>query len=243
MGSPQARRRIGHWCSAELVDTVRPFTDPAAVASYAQSTPRRVPGYADLHRMAMMLLAERAPRGSNILVYGAGGGLELKAFADGQPGWRFVGVDPSAEMLNLARDVLGAHLERIDLLQGYISDVAQCHFDGATCLLTLHFLSLEERLAVLKGIHSRLKPGSSFVVAHHSCPVGDSPQTWLARSLAFASATARELAQASASARLLEERLPILSTEEEESLLSRAGFSNVALFYAALSFRGWVAVA
>ncbi|QQP93277.1 hypothetical protein IGS68_29625 (plasmid) [Skermanella sp. TT6] len=40
---------------------MQPFDDPAMVANYAQSTPRKVPGFADLHRMAALPLAERAP--------------------------------------------------------------------------------------------------------------------------------------------------------------------------------------
>jgi tRNA (cmo5U34)-methyltransferase len=38
-------------------------------------------------------------------------------------------------------------------------------------------------------------------------------------------------------------RLPLLSVAEEEVLLCEAGFSDVELFYAAFSFRGWVATA
>ncbi|MCZ9687220.1 class I SAM-dependent methyltransferase [Pseudomonas aeruginosa] len=53
--------------------------------------------------MAGVLLAERAPADADILVLGAGGGPELKAFTEMQPGWRIYGVDPSAEMLDLAR--------------------------------------------------------------------------------------------------------------------------------------------
>lgn len=37
------------------------------------------------------------------------------------------------------------------------------------------------------------------------------------------------------------ERLPELSAGEDEAILLEAGFSDVALFYAGLSFRGWVA--
>ena len=37
--------------------------------------------------------------------------------------------------------------------------------------------------------------------------------------------------------------LPLLSVAEEEALLGEAGFSDVELFYAAFSFRGWVATA
>jgi tRNA (cmo5U34)-methyltransferase len=37
------------------------------------------------------------------------------------------------------------------------------------------------------------------------------------------------------------ERLPVLPVGEEEAILLEAGLCEVALFYAAFSFRGWVA--
>lgn len=225
------------------MNTVRPFTDRAAIASYADDTPRKVPGYSDLHRMAMLLLAERAPPTAEILVYGAGGGLELRAFADAQPGWSFIGVDPSAEMLELARDVVEPHLARMDLLQGYIGDTPHGPFDGATCLLTMHFLTPDERLEVLNGIRRRLKPGASFVLAHHCAPAGGDLQAWLTRSILFADKAHADLEKSIASAAMMGTRLPIQTTGQEEELLVRAGFSNIALFYAAFSFRGWVATA
>ena len=57
------------------------FADPAAVASYASATLRRVPGLADLHRMAALLLAEHAPPAAQVLVVGAGGGRGLLVFS------------------------------------------------------------------------------------------------------------------------------------------------------------------
>jgi tRNA (cmo5U34)-methyltransferase len=36
---------------------------------------------------------------------------------------------------------------------------------------------------------------------------------------------------------------PVLSPEEDEALMREAGFGEVSLFYAALTFRGWVACA
>ena len=38
-------------------------------------------------------------------------------------------------------------------------------------------------------------------------------------------------------------RLPILSPEDEVTLLEQAGFTDVQLFYVAFGFRGWVAYA
>lgn len=58
------------------------FSDPQAVARYADGPPRMVPGFAGLQCMAMLLLAERSPGNARVLVLGAGGGLELKVFAE-----------------------------------------------------------------------------------------------------------------------------------------------------------------
>ena len=217
------------------------FDDPAAVARYAENPPRLVPGFRDLQRMTRLLLAEAAPADGRILVVGAGGGLELRAFAEAQPAWRFVGVDPSAEMLKLARLTLGPLAERVELTEGYINSAPEGPFDGASCLLTLHFVPLAERLATLKEIRRRLKPGAAFVVAHHSLPDGPARGVWLDRFAAFATDNGVDLDKASGGARALGERLPILTPEVEIDLLRAAGFVDPQLFYAAFTFRGWVA--
>ena len=41
----------------------------------------------------------------------------------------------------------------------------------------------------------------------------------------------------------VEQALPVLSPEEDEALLSQAGFGSVTPFYAGFTFRGWVASA
>lgn len=222
------------------MDRMQPFTDPGMVAGYIEGTPRKVPGFADLHRMAMILLAECAPETADILVVGAGGGLELKAFAEAQPSWRFIGVDPSAEMIDLACNVLGPLQNRVDLIHGFIDAAPAGPFDGAGCLLTLHFLAKDERLHTLREIRRRLKPGAPLVVAHHSFPGGADASAWLGRSAAFASGSGTDFAQARMSGAKMAELLPLLSTDEEEAVLREAGFSDVALFYAGFSFRGWV---
>lgn len=216
------------------------FSDPQAVAGYAERTARLVPGLRDLHKMAALLLAERASADARVLVLGAGGGLELQAFAHARPGWRFDGVDPSAEMLRLAEATLGPLRERVDFHQGYIDSAPDGPFDAAACLLTLHFLPPAERRATLAAIQLRLKSGAALVVAHHSVADGDAQrERWLARSSAFGSdAPAEQIASRVAA---MQQRLPLLSPQQDAALLREAGFVEVELFYAALSFRGWVA--
>lgn len=136
--------------------------------SYAEGPPRQVPGFASLHRMTSMLLAERVPANGHVLVVGAGGGLELKALADEHPGWTLTGVDPSADMLRVAQENIAPHLARIHLHEGYVDTAPAGPFDGATCLLTLHFVPREQRLSTLQQIHRRLRPGAPFIAAHIS---------------------------------------------------------------------------
>src|SRR5262249_32019167 len=149
--------------AAAMRTPLQPFSDPKAVARYAEGPPRFVPGFADLHDMAAILLAEHAPQNARVLVLGAGGGLELKAFAEKRPGWTFDGVAPSAEMLKLAGRTLGPLAARVQLHHGYIDDAPPGPFDAATCLLTLHFLAPQERQRTLAAIRARLKPSAPFV--------------------------------------------------------------------------------
>lgn len=219
---------------------MHPFSDPAAATSYAAQTRAKVPGLDDLHRMVTLLLAEQAPAGARMLVVGAGGGLELRAMAGAQPGWHFTGVDPSPVMLAQARQATAAAGDRIHLIEGRVDLAPQGPYDGATCLLTLHFLDRAERLHTLREIRRRLRPGARLVVAHHA-PPADGAERWLARSARFGDPAAAAV-QAAAAGQRMAQLLPLCSPAEEEDLLREAGFSDVALFYAALSFRGWVAV-
>ena len=218
------------------------FSDPQAVARYAENPPRMVPGYADMQRMAMLLLAERAPDDAKVLVLGAGGGLEIKVFAEAQLGWTFVGVDPSAPMLDLARLTLGELSTRALLHQGFIDSAPAGPFDAASCILTLHFIERQERLRTLEEIRRRLKPGAPFVVAHYSIPRGEL-DLWMSRFAAFAISSGIERSQAEKARSGVAGRLPILSPEDDQQLLREAGFSGISLFYVGFTFRGWVAYA
>ena len=93
-------------------DTKTAFSG-STVDSYNEGPPRQVPGYSSLHRMVSMLLEERTPADGRILVLGAGGGQEIKALAEAHSGWTFDGVDPSADMLRLAKRVVGPFEERV----------------------------------------------------------------------------------------------------------------------------------
>jgi tRNA (cmo5U34)-methyltransferase len=225
-------------------ELLAPFSDPAAVARYAEGPPRFVPGFADLHKMTGILLAEHAPGDARVLVLGAGGGLELKALAQAFPGWTFDGVDPAPEMLKLATRTLGPLASRVRLHDGLIDDAPEGPFDAAVCLLTLHFLPRDERQRTVAEIRRCLRRGAPFVVAHSSFPQGEGARDlWLSRYAAFAVASGADSTQTEKMRAAVKAHLCLYEPEDDEAILREAGFSDVTLFYAAFTWRGWVAIA
>jgi len=220
------------------------FQDPEAVARYADGPRRFVPGLEAMHQMCGLLLAERAPRDARVLVVGAGGGLELKALAGAHPGWTFVGVDPAGEMLREAERTLGPLMARVELVEGYVDDVAQDGFDAATCLLTLHFLEPAERTRTAAAIRARMKPGAPFVAAHGSFPQGPGQRdAWLDRYAAFAISQGVEPDKALGARSAVASMAAMIAPEDDEAILRAAGFTDPAMFWAAFTWRGWVAYA
>ena len=216
----------------------------STVDSYSAGPPRQVPGYSSLHRMVSLLLAEHMPANGRVLVLGAGGGQEIKALAEAHPEWSFDGVDPSADMLRLAQRVTSPHNARVRLHEGYIGSAPEEPFDAATCILTFHFIPREQRLETLQELRRRLRDGAALVLVHLSFPQAEPERsTWIARHVAYGLPDGAGPAQAEHAREAIRTRLTILSPEEEVAMLKGAGFSDVSLFYAGLSIKGWVAYA
>ncbi|MBB4633493.1 class I SAM-dependent methyltransferase [Sphingosinicella soli] len=221
-------------------DFIKAFSDPAAIANYAEGPPRFMPGFESLHRMTSVLLAEHAPDDARVLVLGAGGGLEIKALATAQPGWTFVGVDPAAPMLDVARRTLGPLMARVELIEGYIDAAPAGPFDAATCLLTLHFLDAAERERTVRAIHQRLKPGAPFVAAHGSYPQDAARELWLSRYAAYAVASGAEPEQAQMARNAVSTSVNMMDPEDDLGILRAGGFADADPFFAAFTWRGWI---
>jgi len=222
------------------------FANDETVANYADRVARFVPGYHALHTMTGVLLAEATPADAKVLVVGAGGGLELLALAEMHAGWSFVGVDPSRKMLGQARQTLGSHASRVELVEGVVDAAPAGPFDAAACLLTLHFLDADERRRTLEAVRSRLKPNAPLVVAHASFPQAYPERSiWLDRYEAYAVASGGDREQARTARKAIDEASgkTMLDPAHDEEILAAAGFSDVRLFYQAFTWRGWVALA
>ncbi len=217
------------------------FEDPEHAARYADGPARFVPGLHALHRMAGILIREYAPHDAHVLIHGAGGGLEIEAFARENPKWAFQGVEPAKPMLDEARMRLGTLNDRVSLHHGYAEDAPAGPFDAATSLLTLHFLNAAERQETVSEIVRRLKPGAPLVVAHCSFPQDPRYRdAWLARHREFVIASGVDPEEAEKARKDISESLDVLDPEVDEKILCDAGLAEVTLFYTAFTWRGWV---
>ncbi len=123
-------------------------------------------------------------------------------------------------MLRVAEQIAGAHIARIHLHEGYIDAAPDGPFDGAACLLILHFVSRDQRLETLRQVHRRLVPNAPFVVAHISFAQTEPERSmWLARHIAFGGT---DRVNAENAKQAIATKLSILSPEEDEATLREA---------------------
>ncbi|MGR3971368.1 class I SAM-dependent methyltransferase [Shewanella sp. 1180_01] len=223
------------------------FENPDVVRRYAQGPTAFVPAYEQMQRMTAQLIKEGIGDVGELLVLGAGGGFELEVFASLQSQWRYTGVDPAAEMLNAAKARLAAidASERVNWHHGYITDAPEGPFDAASCLLTLHFVADDgSKLQTLLELKKRLKPGAPFVLVDCCIDISSpSAELMLARYRDFALGSGADPEQVSTTCDRLVNVLKMVSPARNEALLKSVGFTDVELFYAGLSWRGWRATA
>ncbi len=223
------------------------FEDTSFVDGYLQNGPPAfVPGHAGVLQMAGILLREHASADARVLVVGAGGGLDTRALAQAQPGFRFLGVDPAPPMLELARRVIGAELApRVELIEGTVDDAPAGPFDAATCILVLGVLPDDgSKLSTLRGIRRRLRPGAPFVLVDH-CLDRSAPdfERRLERYAAYASASGVD-PEVVGNAKTHQRSNPgLVSFERDEALIDEAGFHDREPFYLGMAWRGWLALA
>ena len=210
---------------------------------------KAIPGYEALHGMAQSLLATNLPTSANLLIIGSGTAMELINYAQQYPQWSLTGVDPSKEMMAIAKQKLAHNklLKRVNLHTGYVSTLPPTKpMDAATLMLVMHFVKDDgSKLQLLKDIAKHLKPGAQLILADL---FGDKSAPYFAKyrkawqNLYFNQLddTARVEAEAKFTASIDNSIYFVTETRIIE-LLNIAGFNNVTKFYNAFLFGGWTA--
>jgi tRNA (cmo5U34)-methyltransferase len=220
--------------------------DSDFAARYDQFVRRTIFGYEQLFPLALSLLSAGLSERAHVLVVGAGTGAELAAFGSRMAGWTFTGVDPSQPMIQQAQvrvESLGMQ-ERVRLWQGYVDDLPPGEtFDAATLILVLHFVPDDgAKLAMLRGIATRLKPGASLVLLDLSSEPDEQRSQILQagwKNFMLHMGMPRDVVDNLPSQAALNQHF--IPPARAEELLREAGFARAQRFYSVLLHTGWIA--
>jgi len=219
----------------------------ARAAEYVEQSKIALAGYEACHELTACLLSAVLGEGSHakVLVIGGGGtGLEIITAGKLEQNWQFVAVDPSAPMMEIARDSISkAGLsERTTFYQGYVDDLdLEASFDAAIMFGVFHHVAgSDEKRALLNSIGQRLKPCSPFIMSGNRFKYSDKPT--------FLKAWGNRWRLAGASAETVTAKLntilqgadPPGSDEEVEQFLWDAGFRGHSKVFSSLFWSSWL---
>lgn len=213
---------------------------------YDDTIRRVIPGYDTLHGMSALILGNEVPQDGRLLVVGAGTGAELAVLGQAQPGWHFTACDPAAGMLAVAehRMAEAGLSERVALHACTADALPEAEpFDAATCLLVLHFIPDDgSKLAVLKSIAARLKPGAPLVFADmYEDPTAPRYRRLMEAWIAWQLKAGIDPVEVEKGRRHVERDIHFVPEARLADLLDAAGFGPAERFYAAFLFGGYVA--
>lgn len=220
---------------------------PIAGSEYDEMARLVLPGYEAMHKMTLACLKAKLRDKANLLIVGAGTGMELVQFAKGNSKWQVLGVDPSENMLAVAKSKIQQHglSEQIELFQGYTNDLPESTiYDAATSILVMHFIPDNgKKLSFLKSIAQRIKASGVFILVD---VFGEKGTDDFQEMIAFVKEFWKENKISEA------KKVEILETMDKAvypipenrvlELLKEAGFGQVIRFYTGLWVGGWMAV-
>lgn len=141
------------------------FFNEALSKTYDEKNSRLAPIAENMHFLIRLVL-QGFPEHARVLCVGVGTGAEIMSLSKAYPHWAFVGVDPSAAMLDVCRERLTNEgiADRCELLHGYVHDVPEGeHFDAVLSILVGHFIKREERTDFYRHMQQRLKKGGYLI--------------------------------------------------------------------------------
>lgn len=211
---------------------------------YDAFVPKLIPDYVRLHELLVAQLGLALDEGARILLVGAGTCTEVLTLADFDPTWTFLAVEPSAPMVEVARERIAAaglgdrvsfHVGTLDTLED------QGPFDAATAILMMHFVPVDQKTVVFEDIAKRLKTNAPLVMFH---PIGDPESDEHALAMQawrdHLDETLKEKAETVYAN--VSDTLHFMSDNAQTDALKGVGFDQVVRFHTRMVFGAWIAM-
>ena len=205
---------------------------------YNDTIRRRILGYEAIFQLMADLVQVNNENPKNFLIVGAGGGQELSTFIPSFPNAQYVAVDPSDNMLYLAKlrlaeEQLNATIDYYAEELGHV--VFPQKFDVATCHLVLHFLqTIEQKKSLIEAIAQNVAPGGMafFSSINAELDTANTEKMMEAWGIAMLRNGVTEKQWLAFKQSFGDTLIPV-RTEELLELFEQAGFTNVQLYFKA----------
>lgn len=179
------------------------------------------------------------PNAKDILAVGCGTGNEILSLSNYNNSWKITGIDPSPDMIKIAREKLKKH-PKVTIIQGEVEQLdAHKTYDVATLLLVLHFMKDDgTKQALLQSISDKLKQGATLILLDI---FGDKTEFSVNLKLM------EKLLPKEEDGVIIKERLEMLpervnpiSEKRLTEILEKTGFSEPVRFFQSAIYGGWI---
>jgi len=221
--------------------------DQSVVNVFPDMIKRSVPGYATIINM-IGNLAERYAQ-PNSVCYDLGCSLGAATLSMRHriqaADCKIVGIDNSEAMIARCQQIIAADSGEVDveLLQGNIQDIAITNASMAVLNFTLQFISVDERLAVLRSIHQGLLPNGVLILSEKVC-FDDEPHQHLMTELHhnFKRANGYSDLEIAQKRSAIENYLIPETLDTHRQRLRDAGFHSVDVWFQCFNFASLIAI-
>lgn len=185
------------------------------------------------------IITMQQPTAKDIAVVGCGTGNEIDKLHACNPQWKITGIDPSPEMIEIAKSKLPTS-KNIDLqctTMGEISSIKQ--FDVATLFLVLHFMKDDgSKELLLKNISQKMRPGGSLIILD----IFGSEEQFIFNKRLLQTLLPQEIGGVNITEHMVSmpERISNIPEERLAELLHQAGFSAPIRFFQTAIYGSWV---
>lgn len=182
----------------------------------------------------------KSPDARDILVVGSGTGNEMLALLHAKnTSWNVTGVDPSPDMVEMAKQKLKGYSEASLVLGDVHALPHDRTFDVATLLLVLHFMKDDgTKQSLLQGIHDKLSEGAPLIILDI---FGDDRE--FAQNIRILEKILPEVVEGMVIKDRIEtmgERIYHISEDRLSDLLQQVGFSKPVRFFQSVIYGAWI---
>lgn len=215
--------------------------DNERAASYDKRIAAAIPNYDYLMSSMPRYLSKLVAKSSDVklLVAGCGTGNEMEQFLLHDEKWNITGIDPSPDMVGIARKKLRLFKNQ-KLLVGKVKGLPDgLKYDAATLSLVLHFLPDNgAKSNLLKSIAQRLAKGAPLIIVDM---FGTRDEIWQKLQMLseilpeeFDAQMKKEMSQ-----RIIEE-INYITEDRLMELLELTGFSKPLRYHQSLMYGAWI---